>query len=81
MLIKELLNEEEGWWDTIKGGFSKIMSNNPDEELYKWVEKNLNRRGTSWIYRNVNTQFPKMHYTKSDVKKQIDLVLRMRRGA
>jgi hypothetical protein len=74
MLIKELLNEEEGWWDTIKGGFSKIMSNNPDEELYKWISDNLRRRGTQWIYRNVDKQFPK-RYVKSDIDKALNVIM------
>ena len=82
MRLDDILKEEEkGWWDSIKAIGSHMMGNNPDEELYKWIEKNLHRKGTSWIFRNVNTEFPKQHYTKSDVQHQINLVLKMRRGA
>ena len=79
MNINELLTEEEkGWWDSIKGGLNKMMSNNPDEELYKWIEENLHKRGTQWIYRNVNKQFPK-RYVKSDIDNAIKVIMKMRR--
>jgi len=79
MRINDLLIEEEaGWWDSIKGGLSKMMSNNPDEELYAWIEKNLNQKGTQWIYRNVDKQFPK-RYVRSDIDNAIKVVMKMRR--
>jgi len=74
MLVKDLLKEEEGWWDSIKGGLSKIMSNNPDEELYQWINDNLRQRGTQWIYRNVDKQFPK-RYVKSDIDKALNVIM------
>lgn len=75
MLVKDLISEEENnWWDSIKGGLSKIMSNNPDEELYKWINDNLRRRGTQWIYRNVDKQFPK-RYVKSDIDKALNVIM------
>jgi hypothetical protein len=75
MLVKDLISEEENnWWDSLKGGLSKIMSNNPDEELYKWINDNLRRRGTQWIYRNVDKQFPK-RYVKSDIDKALNVIM------
>lgn len=75
MLVKDLISEEENnWWDSLKGGLSKIMSNNPDEELYKWINDNVRRRGTQWIYRNVDKQFPK-RYVKSDIDKALNVIM------
>lgn len=73
MLVRDLL-KEEGWWDSIKGGLSKMVSNNPDEELYQWINDNLRRRGTQWIYRNVDKQFPK-RYVKSDIDKALNVIM------
>lgn len=81
MRINDLLNEEEkGWWDSLKDVGSHMWGNNPDKELFNWVKANLYKKGTQWIYNNVNKQFPKQHYTKSDVQEQIELVMKMRRG-
>lgn len=75
MFIKELLTEEEkGWLDTIKSGLGKMWTNNPDEELYKWIGDNVHKKGTQWIYRNVDKQFPK-RYVKTDIDKALKSIL------
>jgi len=70
MLIQELLREEN-WlskaWDT-------VMHGPQNDELIKWVNDNIRRKGTQWIYRNVDKEFPK-RYVKSDVDKAIQIVL------
>jgi len=70
MLVHELLNEEN-WlskaWDT-------VMHGPQNDELIKWVNDNIRRKGTQWIYRNVDKEFPK-RYVKSDVDKAIQIVL------
>lgn len=70
MLIQELLREEN-WlskaWDT-------VMHGPQNDELIKWVNDNIRRKGTQWIYRNVDNEFPK-RYVKSDVDKAIKIVL------
>jgi hypothetical protein len=70
MLVQELLREEN-WlskaWDT-------FMHGPQNDELIKWVNDNIRRKGTQWIYRNVDQEFPK-RYIKSDVDKAIQIVL------
>lgn len=75
MKLNELLTEEEkGWLDTIKSGLGKMWTNNPDEELYKWIGDNVHKKGTQWIYRNVDKQFPK-RYVKTDIDKALKSIL------
>ena len=70
MLVKDLL-QEENWlskaWDT-------FMHGPQNDELIKWVNDNIRRKGTQWIYRNLDKEFPK-RYVKSDVDKAIQIVL------
>ena len=75
MKVNELLNEEEkGWWDSFKGGLSSMMSNNPDDKVEAWVKENLYKKGTQWIYRNVNKEFPN-RYTRNDIDQIIKRVM------
>lgn len=73
MRVYEVLSEEN-WlskaWDT-------VMHGPQNDELITWVNKNIRRKGTQWIYRNVDKEFPK-RYVKSDVDKAISIV--MKRG-
>ena len=70
MLVKDLL-QEENWlskaWDT-------VMHGPQNDELIAWINHNVRRKGTQWIYRNVDKEFPK-RYVKSDVDKAIQIVL------
>jgi len=72
MRIEEVLTEadKQGWlgkaWDTVLHGRK--------DPLVPWVRKHIRSKGTQWIYRNVDKQFPK-RYVKSDVKSAIGQVL------
>jgi len=75
MRINEFIKKEEkGWWNSFKSGLGKIMNNNPDEELYQWINDNLQKKGTQWIYRNVNKQFPN-RYVRSDIDKALNVIM------
>jgi len=75
MRVTDILKEEEkGWWDSFKGGLSSMMSNNPDAKVEQWVKDNLWKRGSSWIYRNVNKEFPN-RYTRTDIDQIIKRVM------
>ena len=75
MKLNELLTEEEkDWWDSIKGGLSRMWSNNPDAELHQWIADNVHKKGTQWIYRNVNKQFPN-RYTREDIDNALKVIL------
>ena len=70
-------NTNENFLDKVKGAFSSIMPADMDD-LIAWVNKNLRRKGTQWIYNNVNKEFGSKHFTKYDVDKAIGIV--MKRG-
>ena len=72
MLVRDLLNEEEQGW--LSKAWNTIMHGPQNDELISWVNKNIRRKGTQWIYRNVNKEFPN-RYVKSDVDKAINIVL------
>ena len=76
MRVHEVLNEE-GFLDKVKGAFNSIMPKDMND-LVEWVNKNLRRKGTQWIYRNVEKEFGAKHFTKSDVDKAIGII--MKRG-
>jgi len=68
---------EEGFLDDVKGALGSMMPADMDD-LIAWVNKNLRRKGTQWIYRNVNKEFGSKHFTKYDVDQAINIV--MKRG-
>ena len=78
MRINDLLNEEDKSW------FGKtidyIMHGSNNDELVSWVKDNLYKRGSQWIYRNVDKQFPK-RYVRSDVDDAIKVVKKNRKRA
>jgi len=67
----------ENFLDKVKGAFSSMMPADMND-LVAWVNKNLRRKGTQWIYKNVNKEFGSKHFTKYDVDKAINIV--MKRG-
>ena len=72
MRINDILTEKEkqGWlgkaWNTVLHG--------KEDPLIPWIKDNIRSKGTQWIYRNVDKQFPK-RYVRSDVKSAIAQVL------
>jgi len=68
---------EEGFLDKVKGALSSVMPKDMDD-LVAWVNKNLRSKGTQWIYKNVGNEFGAKHFTKFDVDKAINIV--MKRG-
>ena len=68
---------EEGFLDDVKGALGSMMPADMND-LVTWVNKNLRRKGTQWIYRNVNKEFGSKHFTKYDVDQAISIV--MKRG-
>jgi len=73
MKIQELY-EDESWLSklgkTLWHGFGDDM----DTILVPWVDKNLRRHGTQWLYRNVNKELGG-HFTKKDLDTAIKLVM------
>jgi hypothetical protein len=76
MRINEITTEA-GFLDKVKGALSSVLPKDMDD-LVTWVNKNIRRKGTQWIYRNVDKEFGAKHFTKSDVDKAIGIV--MKRG-
>ncbi len=76
MRVNEIITEE-GFLDKVKGAFNSIMPKDMND-LVAWVNENLRKKGTQWIYRNVNKEFGAKHFTKTDVDKAISIV--MKRG-
>ena len=70
-------NTNENFLDKVKGAFSSMMPADMND-LVAWVNKNLRRKGTQWIYKNVGKEFGAKHFTKFDVDKAISIV--MKRG-
>lgn len=72
MKIHEITESEKGWFgraiDYVMHGSKK------EDPLLTWVKKNVRQKGTQWIYRNVNKEFPN-RYVKSDVRNAIATVL------
>lgn len=71
MLLKDILTEKDKSW---LGKVWDTMLHGKEDPLIPWVKKHIRSKGTQWIYRNVDKEFPK-RYVKSDVKKAIDQVL------
>ena len=67
MRVNEIITEE-GFLDKVKGAFSSMMPADMDD-LVAWVNKNLRRKGTQWIYKNVNKEFGSKKYSATEPKK------------
>jgi hypothetical protein len=76
MRINEITTEA-GFLDKVKGALSSVLPKDMDD-VVTWTNKNIRRKGTQWIYRNVDKEFGAKHFTKSDVDKAIGIV--MKRG-
>lgn len=78
MLVREL-TEEESWLDVAKSKLSamgdRVLYGPKEDKLINWVKDHIHRKGTQWIYRNVDKKFPK-RYIKTDVDKAIKIVLK-----
>ena len=70
MKIDELLKEE----NFLSKALDTIWSGPKNDELINWIKDNIRQRGTQWIYRNVDKQFPK-RYVRSDVDDALKIVL------
>ena len=52
-----------------------VLHGPKEDKLVKWVKDHIRRKGTQWIYRNVDKKFPK-RYIKTDVDQAIKIVLK-----